>query len=158
MIEIGDEWTHGISLVGDPSWKNYQVKVKINLHKTFESNKVAVIINAQDRDDFLALTFVDDIYKSEKEVAAWWVVKDGEWTQVERTVVPHSYPLQGYFEVTVNNRENEIVTLINGEKISEWPDPPYTDGLTGVMLDTKNKKSPALFDDFSVWPIELEQQ
>ena len=158
---VEDEWTTGVSTIGDPKWKDYAVRVDVNLRERYScgTNSAGIIVRAQDVKNYLVFMIYDGQGCSTTNrigYGTWFVVDEDEWTEISNTRVT-GYPRDEEFGVEVRVEGNLVKTLIDGEEESSFTNTWYTTGKAGLLVRSYEKLGveTASFDDFSIEAIEM---
>lgn len=134
------EWSH--MLVGDPSWRNYVVKVDAGLWRP--SDPVRIIVRAQDANNMMVFYAISSYFGE----SAWGLMRDGKWyllakgSRVDRDVT-----------IRVDVSEDQYVAYVDGKRWLSVNDPTFTTGRAGLSLYCDSDSNCNWLDNFRVEPL-----
>ena len=167
MIDISGGSVAGISLVGDPSWRDYAIEVDVTglysfygdesydneamNRKDLGMSRAAILVRAQDNGNCAGLIVGDGHIE-------WGTLIDGRWSVVSGTLV------DGYGEkgthLRIEARGHVYTTYVDGKMITSFSDTRFASGKVGLwlrstdFLDASDWRAVPKIDNFKVTRLD----
>jgi len=167
MIDISGGSVAGISLVGDPSWRDYVIEVDVTglyspgdesyyygneamNRDDLRMSRAAILVRAQGNSDYVGLIVG-------AEHIEWGTLIDDRWSVVSGTLVD-GYGAEGT-HLRIEVRGDVYVAYADGKMITSFSDGRFPGGRAGIWLrstdmDTGDWRSVPKIDNFKVTRLD----
>jgi hypothetical protein len=141
MLPSVSEITRGVVLIGKNDWKDYEIRVTVNLQNSDDA--AFILVRAADATHNMHLIL-------ERGRGEWRGESGSQWWTMPNTMI-EGLPTDKSFEVRVRALGSQISTYIDGRKVNEWSGAFYSRGRTGLKIKAIGTDRVPSFGRFEVF-------